>query len=174
MSRPNNRLVCSRCQEHIHRPSTDDSDNQTTMSTASESDDIHESDDEFIESDSDGWHSGEDYEESAAPSAGSSERWEEEEHNDHDDDDDDDDEEDGDELQPDRTPNGTPNGTPNNDLVNVSDVLDMTCQHESLMASLSAVLHSLEVSKDGIAGDGRRGRDGEAQRPQDADCSNRK
>lgn len=121
MLRPNDRLFCSRCQEQVHGPAAEDSDDQTTTSTASGSDDVRESDDEFVEIDSDGWHSTEDYEESAATSAGSSDRWEEEGG-----------EQDDEELDP--------SVTPNDDLVNVSDVLDVTSQHESSIANLSVVL----------------------------------
>ncbi|KAK5308835.1 hypothetical protein LTR70_010780, partial [Exophiala xenobiotica] len=43
--------------EHLHRLPVDDSDDRTTASAESGSDDIHKSDEEFAETDSDAWHS---------------------------------------------------------------------------------------------------------------------
>ena len=127
------------------------SDNGTTTSAESGLDDIGESDEEIVEIDSD---STESYKDFAATSTGSSDRWE-----------DDYDDDSIDEPDP---------AVASDHYMNTSKVLDVTSQHESSIANLSAVLHSLEVGMESVDSTGRDGGDSKTEAPQNVDRSTSK
>jgi len=158
---------CCRCPAPFHPVSVDNSDDETTastVSTATEADDLRESDEEFVQLDSETEHSAEDYHDQTTMSEGSSEHWDDDladDGNDHDGDDLDDD----DHAADDSVDNDHGQGTQEslgNGPVDVSQVLEATSMHESPLASLSAVLHSLDVHKSDAANHARGARDDEA------------
>ncbi|KAK5069389.1 hypothetical protein LTR51_008639 [Lithohypha guttulata] len=136
-----------------------------TVSTATDIEDARESDEEFVEVDSEAGHSAEEYRDQTTMSEGSSEHWNDELE----------DEDDGAQQTEDNAhastgdadddgiDGGGGHDTPElqgHASVNVSHVLDATSVHESPLASLSAVLRSLDVhSRDAVhhARDARSG-----------------
>ncbi|KAK5947992.1 hypothetical protein OHC33_010976 [Knufia fluminis] len=123
---------------------SDDATTADTVGTVSEADEVHDSDEEFVERDSEVWYSAEDYQDHVAMSEGSSEHGaddSEDDGNDHneddhaDDADDDVDNDDGQDTQ--RMLDNNPTDVP--------QVVEGTFTHESPIASLSTVLRSLDV-----------------------------
>ncbi|KAK5936546.1 hypothetical protein PMZ80_011193, partial [Knufia obscura] len=143
----------------------DDETTASTVSAATEADDVRESDEEFVERDSETEHSAEDYHDQTTMSEGSSEHWDddlEDDGNDHDGDGPDDDD---DHAVSDNVDNDHGQGTQewlDHSPVDVTQVLEATSMHESPLASLSAVLHSLDVHQSDAAIHARDARDGEA------------
>ncbi|KAK5073273.1 hypothetical protein LTR51_005915 [Lithohypha guttulata] len=156
MQQPLDRRCCSHCCRHpnaSHQQSVDESDTNSTtstVSTATDTDDARESDEEFVEVDSEAGHSAEEYQDQTTMSEGSSEHWNDELE----------DEADGvkhheeneragtGDADDDSIDNGGGHDTPESQghtSVNVSHVLDAAPVHESPLASLSAVLRSLDV-----------------------------
>ncbi|KAK5093983.1 hypothetical protein LTS08_008767 [Lithohypha guttulata] len=134
---------CYRHPEAFHPQSMDESgarSTASTVSTATDTDDARESDEEFVEVDSEAGHSAEEYRDQTIMSEGSSEHWNDELE----------DEDDGAKHHEDNEHAGT--GDADDDApVNVSHVLDATPVHESPLVSLSAVLRSLNVrSRDAV------------------------
>ncbi|KAK5069982.1 hypothetical protein LTR70_010699 [Exophiala xenobiotica] len=147
-----------------HQPcrqtSVDESDDETiasTLSTTTDVDEVRESDEDFIEADSEASHSTEDYQDHVVTSEGSSEHWDDEpededdgaKYNEADERADDDDT-----AADEGFDHGSAQGTPESQghaPVNVAHVLEGTLVHESLLASLIAVLRSLDVhSRDAV------------------------
>ncbi|KAJ9654149.1 hypothetical protein H2198_006768 [Neophaeococcomyces mojaviensis] len=113
----------------------DDSDSQTTVSSASDADGVGESDEDFIELDSEVWDSADDYQDHGvqSESEGSSEHWKDEEED-----------EEASEVY-------------DNDPIDVLNLLDETSRHELSMANLNAVLCSLELNRNMVASHTRAG-----------------
>ncbi|KAK5082547.1 hypothetical protein LTR70_007653 [Exophiala xenobiotica] len=157
---------CCRCPAPFHQVVVDKSDDETTastVSTATEADDVRESDEDFVELDSEAGRSAEDYHDQAGMSEGSSEHWDE-------DLEDDGNEHSGDDLEHDdhAADNhvGRDHGQDTQELldngsVDVSRVLEATPLHKSPVASLSAVLHSLDMHQGDAVNHARDARDGE-------------
>ena len=168
MQQPPNRLCCPHCGRHpdvYHQIADDDSDDLTSASSISTSSEANESDEEFVECDSEAGHSADDYPDQTATSVGSSEHWNDEgkddatDSNDNDDvDGDDDDDRDNDEDDT--------TALLDNHSADVSKVLDRTSMHESSMANLCAVLCSLDT------GDASKTQHAPDVRAGDVDASN--
>lgn len=195
MQQPLDRRGCPQCcrhPAHFHQVPVDESDDEntaSTMSTILEAGDVRKSDEDFIERDSEDWHSADDYQGCQAVSEGSSEHWEgniEDDDNEHEEGNDNDtataaiavaaaatDHDDDDVRNDDDNGQDTP-GPLGNSVTDPSQVLDGTSVCESPMASLSAVLRSLEANT-GLAGNhARHARDGEAHTPKDPSCGTSK
>ncbi|KAK5073425.1 hypothetical protein LTR70_010249 [Exophiala xenobiotica] len=152
----------------FHQVSADKSDDETgasTVSTATQADDVRESDEEFVERDSETEHSAEDYQDQTTMSEGSSEHWDEDleddgdEHGEHG-------LEGDDHVADDNVDNDHGQDTEewlDHSPVDITQVLEATSLHVSPIACLSVVLHSLDMHKGDAVNHARDARGGGAE-----------
>ena len=150
MQQPHERRCCPHCCRHpeiFHQASVDVSDDATTagtVGTASKADEVHDSDEDFVERDSEAWYSAEDCQDHVAMSEGSSEHGTDDSEDDKNDHNEDDHADDADDDVDNDAGQDTQRMLDNNPT-DFLQVVKGTFTHESPIASLRTVLRSLDV-----------------------------